>query len=261
MNDELKEYQQRREWLKEAARMVEADEVQPVVIEHTLTRFMHTPVRTAVVYSDTGEYETMIRRERAGYFADIAALEAVIKRRRDNENTRALIEAINELKTHETKRDEQMRHFLADNAATAGGRHTNYSYLYRDYPAELDTPIARYVLNRFADDGIISKDGVFYKWERTKSHFEIFGRVLSAHKDFELTHSNGRIKWEAFAAAFRMTTEERRKASVGLGKRMSAGRDPLIIAYSRAGGYIPYNFKCYLKEWEDKLASCGQPSR
>ena len=99
----LKEYKARREWLKEARRQVEAGEVSLNVIGHTLQRFMRNPIRSVVSYCDvdsesgysnTGNYEAEVKRERKGYLADIAALEsAIAKQRRD----KALMDATNNI--------------------------------------------------------------------------------------------------------------------------------------------------------------------
>lgn len=261
MTNELKEYQQRREWLKEAARMVEADEVQPVVIGHTLTRLLHTPVR-AVVYcdaGDTGEYENQVRRERKGYFADIAALEAAMKRRRDGEKVGALLEAINELKSREAKRDEQIQRLFADKAATAGGRHTpgNNSYI-GEYPKELDTDLARYVFGRFVEDGTLSKDGQYYKWEREKTHFAIFVAVACNLLGL-IKYEDDMLKWKPFAVAFHISGKEVRSAQQTLSKMKGAGKNPLKLKYRQAGGYIPYNFNKYVDEWKQAQINSGQP--
>lgn len=268
MTNELKEYQQRREWLKEAARMVEADEMQPVVIEHTLMRFMRTPVKAAVVYSDTdtssgysdtGEYENQVRRERTGYFADIAALEAAIERRRAGEKVGALLEAINELKSREAKRDEQIQRLLADKAATAGERHTpgNNSYI-GEYPKELDTDLARYVFGRFVEDGTLSKDGDYYKWEREKSHFAVFVAVACNLLGL-IRYEDDRLKWKPFAIAFKIPNEDVERARETISKMKNSGKNPLKLKYRQAGGYIPYNFNKYVDEWKRAQLNSGQP--
>jgi hypothetical protein len=99
----LDEFRSRIEWLKKARQKVEAGELQPIVAEHTLNRFLHNPVRSAVSYcdidsesgySDTGEHEAKVKRVRAQYMCEIAAIEKAITKRRENEKVRPILEVI-----------------------------------------------------------------------------------------------------------------------------------------------------------------------
>lgn len=106
----LNELKSRIEWLGEAARLVEAGELQPTVAEYTLKRYLRTPARSVITYcdvdadagySDTGVHEAEVKSAKAKYLAAIAALEATITKRKESEKeaerNRPLLEAMNNL--------------------------------------------------------------------------------------------------------------------------------------------------------------------
>ena len=99
----LNELKSRIEWLGEAARLVEAGELQPTVAEHTLKRYLRTPARSVITYcdvdadagySDTGDTEVHEAEVRTQYLCKIGALEAAIAKRRDKEYQESLQKAI-----------------------------------------------------------------------------------------------------------------------------------------------------------------------
>ena len=106
MSQIVEELKHRNEWLENAVKLVTAGVVKPGVIAHTLERMLRNRPTNAVTYSDldNAEYSDVSgvrqaeNREWKKYWANIAAVEAAITKRREADKMLPILETIRELK-------------------------------------------------------------------------------------------------------------------------------------------------------------------
>ena len=247
----LDEYVHRIEWLKEARQKVEAGEVShPVEIEFlikTLLRYKKNPVREAVTFCgvdsggcNTAEYKVKAERARKQYICEIAALQKAIAEQR---------EAIERAKYAQPIIDEVRRLFAQEAPAQPNNAQSQQP---RTFPKELDTPLARYVFNRFVDDGVMSRDGDFYRWEGKPLEYGVFvavGSELLGLKECE----GDRSMWKPFNIALQRTETEVKTARTKFSNKYSNLKNFNVLSMGRnnRGWRISYFFKQYVDEWKE----------
>lgn len=264
----LNEYRSRREWLAEAKKQVEAGELSVQVAEHVLQRYMRNPIKCAVSYSDidnidgysdTGEHQAQVQRERAGYFADIAALQAAISKHREAEKYKGIIGQLEALARQHEATGETVRKRIdcLESAVDLMGYRTpraKADTTKRTWPKEFEKSngLIRYVLERFADDGTISRDGDLYKWEAPKEHLWFFV-VIANHRLGLISTQSDRIKWKPFQMLFGIPEQDINNAR---SKRASSVKNPLELKPADVCYYIFSNFDKYVAAYKaETLAS------
>lgn len=249
MNQVLDELRFRNEWLENAAKLVTAGEVDPGVIAHTLERMLRNRPTNAVTYSDLDEAEysdvggvpQAESREWAKYRANIAALEAAIAKRREADKMIPVLEAIRELKQN---REPQERQEVTTDAPA--------------YPKELDTELARYVLNRFAEqECLLEASGEYYKWKGSKFELGVFV-CFACRKLGLIREESDRLKWKPFENAFMLNKMYIERARVELCHSMNyLGSGKLSLKYTDKGGDIEYMIDSYCQDYIEEKKRTG----
>ena len=233
----LETFKSYNKWLKESISQIARREVQPIIVERRLIRLKiqaekleQRPRIVMTKYMEEEDIEKelyLIEEEQDQFRINVETLERMISDRKNAD----LIQQIHTGKP--SKRNQE-------------GDTT--------YPAELDTPEARYILNRFSEEGIISRDGNFYSWVKPKSHFGVFviaGNFSLWGKHYNKTNKGegDRMKWRPFLDAFRISDKDASYMKSKLSDNIERFQD---LKKNHPAFYITELFSKLMEEWEQK---------